>query len=90
MNTHIVVYQLDDSSSDYKLLSRRIKAYPNWAKLYPRTWLIRTNKTTKSVRTELSEVISGRGSIVVINITDSSWSSFRLEDNMVSWMKEHI
>lgn len=90
MNTHIVVYRLDDSSSDYRLISRKIKAYPNWAKIFARTWLIRTNKSTKTVRSELSEVIDGRGSIVVINITDSAWSSFRLEDDMVTWMKEHV
>lgn len=90
MNTHIVIYQLDDSSADYRLISRKIKAYPNWAKLYPRMWLIRTNKSTKSVRTELSDAIDGRGSIVVINITDSSWSSYRLDDDLVTWMKEHV
>lgn len=90
MNTHIVIYQLDDSSADYGLISRKIKTYPNWAKLYPRMWLIRTNKSTRSVRTELSDAIDGRGSIVVINITDSSWSSYRLDDDLVTWMKEHV
>lgn len=89
MNTHFVTYTLDDQSS-YTALSSRLKRYPDWAKLFARAWIIKTRKSSKRVRDELIEAIDGNGQIVVINITDSAWATYRINEDMLDWMKENI
>ena len=39
---------------------------------------------------ELSEVIENKGKIVVINITDSAWATYRIDNDLLCWMKENI
>lgn len=89
MNTYFVTYTLDDQSS-YTALSRRLKRYPNWAKLFARAWIIKTTGSSKRVRDELIEAIDGKGQIVVINITDSAWATYRIDEGMLDWMKGNI
>ena len=90
MNTHLIVYKLADSHQTYKTLSERIKNYPNWAKLMPRVWLIKTEKPTKVVRSELSQLIPGDNVILVINVTNRAWASYHLDSEIVTWMKENM
>lgn len=42
MNSFLVTYKLDNSTESYDDISSRLKNYPNWAKLFARTWIIRT------------------------------------------------
>lgn len=90
MNTFIVTYTLDDSTESYPKISSRLKGFPKWAKLFARVWIIRTSRSSKRVRDELSDVIEGKGKIVVINITDSAWATYGINDRMIDWMKENI
>ena len=89
MNTYFITYTLDDQSS-YTVLSRRLKRYPDWAKLFDRAWIIKTTKSSKRVRDELIEAIDCKGQIVVINITDSAWATYRINEDMLDWMKENV
>lgn len=90
MNTFLVTYTLDNSSESYDYISSRLKRYPNWAKLFARVWIIRTSHSSKHVRDELSDTIDGKGQIVVVNITDSAWATYRIDGDMLEWMKENI
>lgn len=90
MNTFIVTYTLDDSTESYSKISSRLKDFTNWAKLFARVWIIRTSRSFKRVRDELSDVIEGRGKIVVINITDSAWATYGINGRVIDWMKENI
>lgn len=90
MNTFLVTYTLDDSSESYTKISTRLKRFPNWAKLFARVWIIKTARSSKRVRDELVDVIEGKGKIVVINITDSAWATYSIDENILEWMKENI
>ena len=46
MSTYFVTYTLKDST-DYTKLSKRLKKYPNWAKLFARAWIINTSHSSK-------------------------------------------
>ena len=89
MSTYFVTYTLKDST-DYTKLSKRLKKYPNWAKLFARAWIINTSHSSKKVRDELVEAIEGKGQVVVINITDSAWATYDIDENLLEWMKENI
>ena len=90
MSTFLVTYTLDDSTESYNEISSRLKRYPNWAKLFARVWMIKTSHSSKEVRDELSDAIEGKGKIVVINITDSAWATYKVQGNILDWMKENI
>lgn len=90
MNTLYITYLLDDTDVDYSKISARIKKYPDWAKIMSRSWIIRTSKSSKTVRSELSNSIDGKGKILVINISDSAWASYRLGDEINEWLKEKV
>lgn len=89
MSTYFVTYTLKDST-DYAKLSKRLKKYPNWAKLFARAWIINTSHSSKKVRDELVEAIEGKGQVVVINITDSAWATYDIDKNLLEWMKGNI
>lgn len=90
MNSFLVTYKLDKSTESYDNISSKLKNYSNWAKLFARTWIIRTSDSSKRVRDELADVIEGKGKIVVINITDSAWATYRINDTMIYWMKNNV
>ena len=90
MNTLLIVYKLSNSKETYKVLSEKIKTYPNWAKLMPRVWLVKTPLSTKDVRSELSQIVPGDNVILVVNVTNRAWASYHLEPEIVSWMKENM
>lgn len=90
MNTLLVTYQLDNSNETYVLIRDRLKEFPNWAKPFPKVWIIRTSYSAGKVRNLLSSVISEKGAIIVINITDCNWATFKIDDDILAWMKENI
>ena len=89
MNTYFVTYTLDDQSS-YPALSKLLTRFPNWVKLFARTWIIKSSLSSKRVRDKLIDAIDGNGQIVVINITDSAWATYRINEDILNWMKENI
>lgn len=90
MNTLLVSYLLDNPEADYPKISAQIKKYPDWAKIFQRVWMVKTSKSCRRVRTELSDSIEGKGKIIVINITDSAWASYCLDDDINEWMKDNV
>lgn len=90
MKTYLITYQLDNSNNDYSLISRRIKSFPNWAKIFQRTWIIKTNRNIIRVRDILTESINDAGRILIVDITSSDWAGNHLTDEVTDWMKENV
>jgi len=90
MNTLLIIYQLSNSKETYKSLSEKIKSFPDWAKLMPRVWMVRTKLSASDVRSELSSTVPGDNVILVINVTDRAWASYHLEPEIVAWMKANM
>lgn len=89
MNTILISYRLEQDTDESKI-SDRIKRYPNWARIFNRFWLIKTKTGVRSVRDELEYVTQGRGEIFVINVTDTSWASFKLDKGLSEWIHENL
>ena len=47
MNTLFITYTLEDYDDTYKKISKQLKSYSNWAKLFQRAWIIQTTKSTR-------------------------------------------
>lgn len=90
MNTYFITYFLDNSDETYQKISHRLRSYPKWAKLFARAWFIRTRRSANRVRDELVDAIEGKGQVIVIDISDSAWSTFKIDEEIIRWMKENI
>lgn len=90
MDTFLVTYTLDDPIEFYDVISSELKNYPRWAKLFSNVWIIRASSSSKKIRDELSDVIEGKGKVIIINVTDSPWATYKIPNNVLDWMKENI
>lgn len=90
MKSKLIIYKLDNFKTDYQLISDKIKLYPDWVKLMERTWIIKTKKSSKTIRTELTAEIENRGKIFVIDVTGMPWSSYSLDKGATEWLKENL
>lgn len=90
MNTYLVTYVLGDYDKYYIPLSTRLKRFPRWAKLFQRTWLIKSRLSANTIRNILSRLIEEDGSLLVIQVTDADWAAFDLKDSVVEWMKKNV
>ncbi len=90
MNTFFITYSLDNSSESYEKISSRLKRFPNWAKLFGRAWIIKTSHSSRRVRNELVEAIENKGKVVVVNITDSAWATYGIDEDLLKWMKDNV
>lgn len=67
-------------------LVETIKRQGSWARITPTTWCIRAdNITSAQLRDTLSNNTDVR--MFVVDITNSSWASFFLPQDVVDWLK---
>lgn len=81
---------MDDSSVTYSKISSCIKKYPNWAKVFARTWLIKSKDKSSVIRDDLSSAINGEGKILIIEITSASWATYSIDKTVTNWIKENM
>jgi len=89
MNTLLISYHIGDHVplDDF---FERIKKYPNWARLFPDVWIIRTRHNVRDVRDELEDTIRGKGEIFVVNITGAAWASYRIDKEIAEWIHKNL
>lgn len=73
---------MDNSNEDYSKISKYIKSYPTWAKIFARTWFIASNDNPSDIRDGLSKAVNGKGEIIVIKISNSSWASYKIDKKL--------
>jgi hypothetical protein len=91
MNILLISYDLGvpETSEDYKTVIDYIKLH-NWAKPLKSLWLIKTDKTTSTVRDELNSITDTNDKILVVNITGDAWATARISSNVTEWMKSNL
>lgn len=90
MNAYIIIYSLENSKEDYSKISKFIKSYPTWAKIFARTWFIAGNDNASDIRDGLSKAVNGNGEIIVIKISNRSWASYKIDKKITNWLKENL
>lgn len=90
MRTFLIIYQLDDYGTDYSNLSTYIKNNFEWIKLMQRTWLVKSKKSIKMIRSELAQVAEKGIKLTVFDVTNSNWSTYAIDPNYNSWMRDNI
>src|SRR5258708_4252751 len=76
MKIKLIVYQLEDYINDYNVISDYMKRRSEYIKIMERVWVIKTNKSSASIRTDLSVLIKSPAKILVVDITETVWSTY--------------
>lgn len=92
MSVYLISYDLGspETSADYEKLIDHIKSFEDWCKPEYSLWLIRTGKSVSTVRDELKELVDGNDRILVVNVTNSTWTSYQLPGKVTEWMKTNM
>lgn len=87
----LIGYDLRKSGQDYAGLIDAIKALgSDWWHCLDSTWIVKTNKTTVSVRDTLSPHIDNNDRLLVVDITGdaAAWTGFDTECS--DWLKKNL
>lgn len=85
MKKFLVVFPANIPEQD--LIVRRIKTVGPWARITPSSWCVKKdNISTSWLRDFLSAGLNGEN-LFVIDISDSSWASYKLPRDVANWLK---
>lgn len=90
--TFLIAYDLNkgETSSEYQRLIREIKALGSWAKPLESTWFVACDSTTSGVRDHLKKFIDSNDELMVLDVTDDNWSSYKLSKDVTDWMHSNL
>lgn len=89
MGLFLVTFFISDNNGDLEnQLVARIKEQGAWARITPTTWCIKAdNITTAQLRDSLLLENNRDIRLFVTEITDSSWASYFLPQEVANWLK---
>lgn len=90
MKTKLIIYNYSHFLDETVLIAY-LKSFPKWAKPFDKTWIVSTfSDDTKSIRDELKSILGPRAQILVIDVSNTEWSTFNVSKQVTIWMKENI
>lgn len=92
MNALLISYDLGvpETSEDYKRLIAYLEGYDSWAKPLYSVWIIKTAKTSGTVRDEIKAIVDSNDKVLVVNVSGDGWASYNLPTKVTEWMKSNI
>ena len=89
MNTYIISYDLHKPGQNYEELLKRIKSYPNWARLGGSAYVIQTENSHVQVRDYLNEVLDTNDKIFVGTVSaPAAW--YGLGEEVSNWLLDKL
>ena len=82
---HLIILQIKEPLKEQVI--SRIKERWQWAKITPDVWCIVSHNSCFDIRDELCVGLKSEDRILVVDITDSSWASRNLPDQISTWLK---
>lgn len=91
LKTYIVSYDLirQESRLEYIKLIGAIKSAQIWAKPLESLWLIKTTLSSMQIAQEIKKVVGNNDKFIVIEV-GSDWTSFNIDDKVVSWLRVNV
>lgn len=86
MKTYLIIFSFKEDKS--KSIIDRIKSRWMWARVTSTSWCIKTNTEISEIRDELSVETTAHDRVFIVDITDSSWASNNLPEEVTKWLKE--
>lgn len=92
MNTLLISYDLGgpETSTSYNKLITKIKSYWTRAKPLESFFFIKADKTCTNIRDELSPFLDSNDKLLVIDISKDDRASYKISEDVITWMKREI
>ena len=88
-NTYLVAYDSSQiTPQNITRLTSAIKSYNGWAHPLTSVWLIKSDESADSIRTNLRNTINTTDRILIMNVTNDFWASANLSEEIVNWMQK--
>lgn len=92
MKTYLISYNLKNPEipDEHQKIAGYIQSHEVCLYLLKYVWLIMTNKSVFRVRDELSLYAGSIDKVLVVDVTETEWSSYNLNKKTVEWMKNNL
>jgi hypothetical protein len=90
MAVHWVNYDLNKSGQDYTKLIEYLKSHQSWAKPLKSSFFVKTTLTTSSLMDGIRQRIDTNDVVVVVEVTDQTWTSYNVPKDVSDWMKTEL
>lgn len=89
MKTMMIEYDLNTPGQKYEPLRKYLEGFSDWAKPMKSVWLVRTNKSTGTIRDEILKIVDPNDAVLVTDVTgrDMAWNG--LPDDVAAWIKKY-
>ena len=89
MNIILITFQIN-AAENRKILIENIKKIGSWARITMTTYCVKVNGMTAiEIRDRLMPLIENECFLFVVEITKSSWGSYRLPEAVTNWLKNN-
>jgi CRISPR associated protein Cas2 len=91
MTKFLVTYDLvgtSETSDEYKRLIEKIKSYGTWGKVQKSVWLLKSSKSSASVRDDLLKAMDSDDRLLVIQVTGTAAWQNQICDNQ--WLLDFL
>ncbi|WP_288865428.1 hypothetical protein [uncultured Alistipes sp.] len=89
MNTYIITYDLVQPGQNYESLLRKIKLYPQWARLGGSCYVIFTTQKPVEIRENLTSVLDVNDKLFVGKVSaPAAW--FNLGSEVSNWLRDKL
>lgn len=86
----LIGYDLNRPGQNYTSLIKEIKALGSCSCPLESTWVVKTPKTVSQVRDLLSGYVDRNDELLVMDVTDTSWASYNLDQDVAAWLKANV
>ncbi len=86
----LIGYDLNRPGQNYTSLIKEIKALGSCCRPLESTWVVKTPKTVSQVRDLLSGYVDHNDELLVMDVTDTSWASYNLDQDVAAWLKANV
>ena len=90
MNTLLVSYDLIAPSRNYEPLREFLESHSSWAKPVQSLYLVKSSKSAKLLRNDLTSFLDTNDKIIVINVTSDGAACTGLGEKGSDWIKNNL
>lgn len=93
MNGFFVFFNTENKANANEIDSV-MRNFHRWAKLQDCAWFCCSNSLASEVRDSITDQLKQRNieniPILVINVTDCGWATFKIPKNLTNWMRDRL
>lgn len=89
MDVFLITYDLNNPGQNYAQLIKKIKSYPDWAKISDSSWCVWSAAQSTSIRDSLKVYLDQNDKLLVAKLSgQAAWSG--LSSDVSNWLHDNL